>query len=72
MSTGPTFEQLERERADGETASEFFGRIDVTRVTSLVDDLQQLTEADVVPEDFVDLGESAEFAPEVMDGECSA
>ena len=31
-----------------------------------------LTEEDAVPLDFVDLAETAEFAPEVMDGECSA
>ena len=34
--------------------------------------LQHLTEADAAPLDFVDLAETAEFAPEVMDGECSA
>ena len=26
---------------------------------------------DLVATDFIDLGEAAEFAPEVMDGECS-
>ena len=35
-------------------------------------DLQRLTAADAVPLDFVDLAETAEFAPEVMEGECSA
>jgi hypothetical protein len=27
---------------------------------------------DAVPADFVDLGEAQEFAPVVLDGECSA
>ena len=35
-------------------------------------DLERLQPGDAVPADFVDLGEAAEFAPEVMEGECSA
>jgi sulfite reductase beta subunit-like hemoprotein len=62
----------QRERQQGESAPEFFQRIDLARVTSELDDLQRMTAADAVPLDFVDLAETAEFAPEVMDGECSA
>jgi len=62
----------ERERADGESAPAFFQRIDSARVTSELEDLQRLTEADAVPLDFVDLAETGEYTPEVMDGECSA
>ena len=61
-----------RERAAGETAPAFFQRVDLARVTEEIEDLQRLTEADAVPLDFVDLAESSDFAPEVMDGECSA
>jgi sulfite reductase (NADPH) hemoprotein beta-component len=61
-----------RERHPGEAAPDFFGRVDVERVRGVVADLERLTEADAVPTDFVDLAEVAEFAPEVMDGECSA
>jgi sulfite reductase (NADPH) hemoprotein beta-component len=60
------------ERNDGETAPEFFQRVDVMRVGAALHDLQRLTDADAVPLDFVDLAETGEFAPEVMDGECSA
>ena len=35
-------------------------------------DLERLTVQQAVPTDYVDLAEAAEFAPEVMDGECSA
>jgi hypothetical protein len=35
-------------------------------------DLEQLDATSATPDDFVDLGESQDFAPEVMDGECSA
>jgi sulfite reductase (NADPH) hemoprotein beta-component len=62
----------QRERQAGESAPSFFQRIDLARVTSELQDLQQMTAADAVPLDFVDLAETAEFAPEVMDGECSA
>jgi sulfite reductase beta subunit-like hemoprotein len=61
-----------RERGEGETAPEFFQRVDVAAVSAELQDLQALAEPDAVPLDFVDLGETGEFAPEVMDGECSA
>jgi hypothetical protein len=51
---------------------EFFARVDVAHVARTLADLQKLASADAVPLDFVDLGETGEFAPEVMDGECSA
>jgi sulfite reductase beta subunit-like hemoprotein len=62
----------ERERTGGELAPAFFQRVDLALVTRELDDLQRMTAADTVPLDFVDLAETAEFAPEVMDGECSA
>ena len=62
----------QRERQEGESAPAFFQRVDLALVTRELDDLQRLTAADAVPQDFVDLAETAEFAPEVMEGECSA
>jgi len=56
----------------GESAPAFFQRIDVPRVKALLTDLEQITEADAVPEDFIDLGETGEFVPEVMEGECAS
>jgi sulfite reductase (NADPH) hemoprotein beta-component len=61
-----------REREEGESAPAFFARIDLARVTEVIGDLQRFTAADAVPADYIDLAESTEFAPEVMDGECSA
>jgi sulfite reductase (NADPH) hemoprotein beta-component len=61
-----------KERKPGESANEFFGRVKVERVKYVLSDLEKLTAADAVPEDFVDLAEAGEFAPVVMDGECSA
>ena len=61
-----------RERESGESATAFFGRIDVDRVKTTLADLERLRPGDAVPADFVDLGEAEEFAPVVLDGECSA
>jgi sulfite reductase (NADPH) hemoprotein beta-component len=62
----------QREASPGESASAFFGRVEVPRVKQALADLEQLDAASATPDDFIDLGESKEFAPEVMDGECSA
>ena len=65
-------EMYSREKNDGESATSFFGRVSVERVRLTLADLEKMTAADALPDDYVDLAESAEFAPEVMDGECSA
>jgi sulfite reductase (NADPH) hemoprotein beta-component len=62
----------QREHAAGESAPEFFQRIELARVTAEIDDLQRFTEADAVPIDYIDLAETGEYNPEVMEGECSA
>jgi sulfite reductase (NADPH) hemoprotein beta-component len=62
----------QRERADGESAPAFFQRVDSKAATALLDDLQRFTADDATPVDFIDLAETTEFAPEVMEGECSA
>jgi len=61
-----------RERAGSESATEFFGRVELDVVKVELADLERLRPGDAVPADFIDLGEAAEFAPEVLDGECSA
>ncbi len=61
-----------RERRADESAVSFFARIELARVTHELADLQRFTEDDAVPLDYIDLGETAAFAPEVMEGECSA
>ncbi len=61
-----------RERGEHESAAEFFGRVELDVVKMELADLEPLRPGDAVPADFIDLGEAAEFAPEVLDGECSA
>ncbi len=62
----------QRDARRARSAPSFFQRVDLLASRGELRDLQRLTEADAVPLDFVDLAETAEFAPEVMDGECSA
>jgi sulfite reductase (NADPH) hemoprotein beta-component len=62
----------QRERRSGESAPRFFQRVPLESVTQELLDLQSLTETDAAADDFIDLAETGEFAPEVMDGECSA
>jgi len=61
-----------RNRQADETATAFFGRVELDVVKATLTDLEKLRPGDAVPADFIDLGEAADFAPEVMDGECSA
>jgi sulfite reductase (NADPH) hemoprotein beta-component len=60
------------ERQADESATDFFGRVDVERVRLALVPLEQFTAEDAAPEDYIDLAEAGEFAPVVMDGECSA
>jgi sulfite reductase beta subunit-like hemoprotein len=60
------------QKSDGESAVAFFQRIELPRVTAVLNDLQQLTAEQAAPNDFIDLAETGEFTPEVMEGECSA
>ena len=62
----------QREKKADESAPLFFQRVPLESVTRELLDLQRLTEAEATPEDFIDLAETGAFAPEVMDGECSA
>jgi sulfite reductase (NADPH) hemoprotein beta-component len=61
-----------KERNPGESADEFFGRVDVARVKRGLMPLEQMSPETTTPDDYVDLAESGEFAPVVMEGECSA
>jgi hypothetical protein len=60
------------EKEDGESAPSFFQRLEPAQVTAVLHDLERFTDLDATPNDFVDLAETAAFAPEVMEGECSA
>jgi hypothetical protein len=59
-------------REGEEELGAFFRRIPPAMATDALKDLSQLLPTETTDEDFVDLGESQAFNPEVMDGECSA
>ena len=60
------------EKQDGEKPEAFFRRVDAAKVKALLVDLETMTVADAVPQDFIDLAEDREFVPEIMDGECAS
>jgi sulfite reductase (NADPH) hemoprotein beta-component len=61
-----------REKRPDESATDFFIRVDLERIKLALRPLEQFTAEDAVPADYIDLAEAGEFAPVVMDGECSA
>ena len=64
---------LYRTKRDGnEELGAFFRRIPPAMATDALKDLASLLPNQMTDGDFVDLGETHAFAPEVMDGECSA
>ena len=62
----------EKEKNAGESAVDFFSRVDVNHARAAVADLEQMTPETAKPEDYVDLGEDHEYKVEILDGECSA
>lgn len=60
-----------RDRLDGESADDFFGRVPVPAVKALLADLESFAPESAPPDDYVDLGETQTFTPEVLDGECA-
>ena len=60
------------ERTAGEDPRAFFRRVPLARVKTLLADLETMTTESAAVDDYVDLGESAAFVPETMEGECSA
>jgi sulfite reductase beta subunit-like hemoprotein len=61
-----------RQHEPGEELGAFYRRIPPAAATEVLKDLAQLLPNEATGDDFIDLGESQAFAPEVMDGECSA
>jgi sulfite reductase beta subunit-like hemoprotein len=60
-----------RDRTPGESATGYFGRVELDVVKTELADRERLQPGDAVLAEFMDLGEATEFAPEVMEGECA-
>ena len=61
-----------RDRRDEESAEAFFGRVPLDVVQAALADLVRLRGDEATADDFIDLGEAAEFNREVMEGECAS
>src|SRR5256885_8946855 len=60
------------EKEDGEAPDDFFARVPVARVSTLLADLEEMTEATATVDDFIDLGESKAFEVVLSEGGCAA
>jgi sulfite reductase beta subunit-like hemoprotein len=60
------------ERQADESLAAFMRRADVAQLKGALSDLETLTDDTAAASDFIDLGEHADFSPEILDGECSA
>ncbi len=58
--------------AEGATSRAFWHSVPVDRLKTLISDLTELSDADAVEEDFIDLGQSIAFEVQTSEGECSA
>jgi len=59
-------------REDGEALGTFYRRLPPAEATEALKDLAAITPEEAQPADYFDFGENREFAPEIMEGECSA
>ncbi len=59
-------------RTDGESITAYLARAPLGEVKAALAHLEPLDEARARPEDFVDLGETAAYAPDATEGECAA
>ncbi|MFL5419371.1 MAG: nitrite/sulfite reductase [Myxococcales bacterium] len=60
------------EKKDGEAPDDFFARVPLQRVSTLLADLEDLNEATATADDFIDLGETKAFEVVLQEGECAA
>jgi hypothetical protein len=60
------------QRQGDENLGAFFRRVAPAEATARLKDLSELQPDQIAPEDFIDLGETQAFKPEVMEGECAS
>lgn len=65
-------ELYDQDKNIGEDPNEFFARVDLARVKTVLGNLTEIDEATAQPEDFIDLGELKAFEVELQEGECAA
>jgi hypothetical protein len=60
-----------REREHDESPESYFARVPVPHVKALLADLEAMSADTITTEDYIDLGETKTFVPEVTEGECA-
>ena len=60
------------QRQGDENLGAFFRRVSPAVATARLKDLGDLLPNEIAPEDYIDLGETQAFNPEVMEGECAS
>jgi sulfite reductase (NADPH) hemoprotein beta-component len=64
---------LYRSRREGnESLGAFYRRVPPAMATEALKDLVELLPQEMTPDDYIDLGETKEFSPEILDGECAS
>jgi sulfite reductase (NADPH) hemoprotein beta-component len=58
-------------RFEGESPRVFFARVSPAEIKVRLSDLEEFSAAGASSDDYIDLGESTTFTPEVMEGECA-
>jgi sulfite reductase beta subunit-like hemoprotein len=58
--------------AEGATGRAFWQSVPADRLKNLIADLTELSDADAVEEDFIDLGQSIAFEVQTSEGECAS
>ena len=65
-------ELYKEQRQGDENLGAFFRRVSPAEATARLKDLSELQPDAIAPEDYIDLGETHAFKPEVMEGECAS
>jgi sulfite reductase beta subunit-like hemoprotein len=65
-------ELYDSEKQLNESPEDYFARVPLPRVQSLLADLTELSESEATSDDFIDLGEHQSFEVVLQDGECAA
>ncbi len=61
-----------QDRVAAESLGAFFRRVGPAAATDALKDLAEVVPGELEPQDYIDLGETEAFTPEVMDGECAS
>jgi sulfite reductase beta subunit-like hemoprotein len=61
-----------QDRVGEESLGAFFRRVGPDAATNVLKDLADVVPGELAPQDYIDLGETQAFTPEVMDGECAS